>query len=353
MARRPVLATAAVAEYGREVNAEPRVSFMQVRALCEGLEQLGVSHQRLLASSDGRPLAGPDSWLTVQEFDALMCSAAQLSREPAFGLHWGERAPLAQFEQLVTLAATAPSLRAVVALCARFQPLLASRPEYRFVERGHSCIMLCDVLATSELGKRIRSEFLIAATRRMLQYFGAGNELTGVRLPFPRPPHGAEYERLFGPIATFDQAALRLEFPRALLDRPHGLHDRELHDHLRERVEARRRRALGTLTFAEQTEAVIRAALPKLLSMEEAAALLEVSERSLRRRLAEDATDFSGLVDRVRRDLAEHMLAAGTRSVKEIASEAGYSSLSSFYRAFRRWTGNTPASRRTSRARKG
>jgi AraC-like DNA-binding protein len=92
----------------------------------------------------------------------------------------------------------------------------------------------------------------------------------------------------------------------------------------------------------------LRAALPDLLRAGEptlaaAARQLAMSERTLQRRLAAEGTAFQALVDAERRDLALGHLRAGRLAVGEVAFVTGFSERSAFRRAFRRWTGTTPA----------
>jgi AraC-like DNA-binding protein len=63
----------------------------------------------------------------------------------------------------------------------------------------------------------------------------------------------------------------------------------------------------------------------------------------MQRRLAEYGVDFSMIVERTRFDAAVSMLDDRSRSVSDIAFELGYSDVSSFTRAFRRWSGTSPA----------
>jgi AraC-like DNA-binding protein len=65
--------------------------------------------------------------------------------------------------------------------------------------------------------------------------------------------------------------------------------------------------------------------------------------RTLQRRLAEAGTSFVAELERHRARRAREMLAEGRLSVGEIAFALGYSEPSTFHRAFRRWTGTTPA----------
>jgi AraC-like DNA-binding protein len=79
------------------------------------------------------------------------------------------------------------------------------------------------------------------------------------------------------------------------------------------------------------------------LSIDRVAALAGISVRTLQRRLAEKDGVFSELVDQVRAELAVEMLKSTDASLAEIARETGYSEVTAFIRAFRRWTGKTPA----------
>ncbi len=72
------------------------------------------------------------------------------------------------------------------------------------------------------------------------------------------------------------------------------------------------------------------------------AAALGMSERTLRRRLAEEGLGYQQLLDEVREPLAAAMLAGSSLPVQEIALRLGYSGATSFIAAHRRWTGRTP-----------
>jgi AraC-like DNA-binding protein len=66
------------------------------------------------------------------------------------------------------------------------------------------------------------------------------------------------------------------------------------------------------------------------------------SPRSLRRHLASEGTSFQRLVEQIRSELAAQHLQDPRLTVSEIAFLVGFSELSPFLRAFRRWTGLTP-----------
>lgn len=79
-----------------------------------------------------------------------------------------------------------------------------------------------------------------------------------------------------------------------------------------------------------------------VLSLDDAAQQLSVSSRTLRRHLAQEGVSLRVLQEEVREALAEELLVNDHRSVAEIAERLGYSQVSSFTKAFRRWKGVGP-----------
>jgi AraC-like DNA-binding protein len=80
-------------------------------------------------------------------------------------------------------------------------------------------------------------------------------------------------------------------------------------------------------------------------TLDRMAASFGMSERTLRRKLVDEGMPFRDLLDRVRQDVLKLYFMENTRSLGEIAMLLGYSDLSAFTRAYKKWTG-TPPSRR-------
>jgi AraC-like DNA-binding protein len=78
-------------------------------------------------------------------------------------------------------------------------------------------------------------------------------------------------------------------------------------------------------------------------SQEEVAEILNVSARTLQRKLGDGGTTFKEILDETRHALALAYLSAPQHSVSEVTYLLGFSCSSSFTRAFRRWTGLSPS----------
>jgi AraC-like DNA-binding protein len=70
--------------------------------------------------------------------------------------------------------------------------------------------------------------------------------------------------------------------------------------------------------------------------------MMNTSARTLKRRLQEDGTTFRTLLNEARSAMAETLLSDAHLTLTEIAERLGYSDLSSFSQAFKRWYGVAP-----------
>ena len=86
------------------------------------------------------------------------------------------------------------------------------------------------------------------------------------------------------------------------------------------------------------------------VTADQIAQALALSKRSLQRRLSEEGVSFKDLLEDTRRALALNYLQNSDMSVQEIALLLGFRDPSSFFRAFRGWTGTTPRAMRETRA---
>lgn len=108
---------------------------------------------------------------------------------------------------------------------------------------------------------------------------------------------------------------------------------------------------LGTTTMTDRMKRALTAGLPGgSTSIEDMARRLNISKRSLQRRLSEEGTSFKDLLSQTRFEMSKRYLMDSSLSVPEISYLLGFRDTSSFFRAFHGWTGTTPGDYRASRA---
>jgi len=112
---------------------------------------------------------------------------------------------------------------------------------------------------------------------------------------------------------------------------------------------------LRSLTTGEKVTTEVRRLLLQsagdFFDINQVAARLNMSERSLRRRLNAESVSFRTLFEEVRDLLATEYLAKTDLTVAEIAHLLSYSETVNFRRAFMRWNGTTPSEYRLQKAR--
>ncbi len=156
-----------------------------------------------------------------------------------------------------------------------------------------------------------------------------------------RPSSGQHYERYFAAPVAFDAEATSISFPECWLETRIETGDAALRQMLHEQID---------LVDAEQTGGTpeqVRRLLRGLMmahrgSIEDVARLLGISTRTLARRLDESGTSFRVLTEEMQFEVGRQLLENTAMSVTQIAFVLGYSEVSAFSRAFRRWSGTSP-----------
>jgi AraC-like DNA-binding protein len=172
-----------------------------------------------------------------------------------------------------------------------------------------------------------------------------GRDFSPLRIDLrrPRPAIVDEFERLFRAPLRFAAADNRLVFDAASIEAPLD----GANPDLAQRTDAIALQYLARIE-RDNIQARVREVLMQRLqssepSQEEVAEHLCMSARTLQRKLGDSGTTYSQILDETRHALALVYLSAPQHSVSDITYLLGFSSGSSFTRAFRRWTGQSPS----------
>ena len=310
------------------------------------LRQAGLSHIDLTNSDLSVPAA-------AEAF--LIELAAQAAGDPGFGIRMAEGLNPRETGMLYYLFNAAPTLqRALTLLCryvrianasvnwtASFSPTADAVAELNYVG-----------LLRREL--KCASEYHLAAVVKVLRAI-AGRAVSPTRVNFAhfRCDASREAERFFSCPVEFGTPTDRLFFSRETLEIPVVYADPKLLEILRPYCDrAAALHAPSSASFRVTVENEIQKYLSSGRAQIDAiAGGIGVSSRSLERRLAEEGTTFSEVLDNLRRTLAIQYLAEPSLSVDRITGLLGYGVAGSFSHAFRRWTGASPSQVRSDPAR--
>ena len=327
-----------------------------VTGLVSGLRLRGIDPRPLLRSAGvaEASLAERDARVPIGAYVALYNAVARHLDDECFGL-FPTPMRAGSFEFLCRSVVGSRDLEEALRRAARFLRLVlpdlaveihraAGSARVEIVEQGrprHLPDDPCRVFAFEWLLRLLHGLSCWLVARSL--------PLDEVHFPFPRPAHAADYALIYTEHSHFDAARLVAVMNPALLDLPVRRDEAELAAFLEG--------APGKISMlyrrdrevARSVREVLAGALAQAPSLEEIAARLNMSARTLHRRLHEEGTSFRAVRDALRREVALDRLQKTTRSVADIASELGYSEPSAFFRAFQGWTGGAPSTYRKRR----
>jgi AraC-like DNA-binding protein len=326
---------------------ESTVSVRVVRGLIETVEHAGLSSSALLRAAQFDPAVfdSADARLPRAVVYRLCELAIELTGDPALGLHWAERLGEGAFVPVSHLIAHSANLRQGFESLAQFHRLLSDHASYQLVEREHNVIVrMLRMAGESQRIQRLTAEMMVAGFFRLIRQFDMHARPEIVSFEYAAPAYQREYERVFGGSVLFQQPFTGIVFARALLDAPAPHQDDDVHQALQVLAERRLLHITQSTPYALRVrELLVRGKGPHRMDMKAVAQALGLSVRSLRRRLADEGKAYDDIGNEALVIVAKHLLRDKQRSIQETAFEMGFSDVSAFHRAFKRWTGTTPS----------
>ncbi|MDS4032342.1 MAG: AraC family transcriptional regulator [Candidatus Contendobacter sp.] len=313
------------------------------------LREFGVDPMEIMASLDLEPALfdDPENIISFATMGRLLKRCAAETRCPHFGLLIGQRmgpACLGLVGQLLQhLPDVGSALRGLVLnLHLHDQgavPVLS-------VEQGMATLCYAIYQGGVEGADQIY-DGAIAITFNILRALcGPAWLPTEVLFSHRRPSDVGPYRRFFQAPLRFDREQTALIFPATWLKHPLPDADPKSRRQIEQRIAALE--DLNGDNLTGQLRRVLRILLvTRRTSLAQVAQLFSIHRRTLNRRLEERGVTFQALVDEVRYEIARQLLENTGMSICQIAATLDYSDPSAFTRAFRRWSGTTPAAWRT------
>jgi AraC-like DNA-binding protein len=322
------------------------VSPVHLRVLAVILDMEGHDSKKILRAAgvaDLENLADTD-WVSVEVFERVILDAIDQTGDAGFGLTAAHNIGVTRYGVMAMLVMNMPTLRQGLNDIIRYAPILLERPEITYEERRDGSVVLrIDPVIEQGDAAMYRREFITAGLMHMLRYAGATNgDLLEISFQHAAPAHAARYREAFGVEPCFGRPETAITFSWTLMDRPAPTHDRITYLELQTKAERSLSASQMRQNIVQRVKEVLLSTFPEAPGMPELSRQLGMSERSLRRQLADHDTSHTALVRECRHLMAERLLADSGLSLKRVADELGFSSVTCFHRAFKVWTGHTP-----------
>ncbi len=290
-----------------------------------------------------KALGQPTLALDLHAYVAMMEVAARDTGNDNFGLLFGRQFQPGMLGLIGSIALAAPTLGAALDHLARLFPFHQQATETRFVREGGLLRLEYRILDGRIVERRQDAELTMGMFANVVRAcLGPSWMPEEVQFEHPKPEGWRQHESLFDAPAHFGQRT------NALI-----LRDRDLDRRMPGGDMARLTALCGTLVgiagdtgtpaLLDRVKAEVRARLPDgCPPIEDIADALGLARWTLQRRLTDEGLSFSDVIDRVRRDLAAVYIRQHHVPIADIGFLLGYSEVSAFSRAFRRWFGVSP-----------
>jgi AraC-like DNA-binding protein len=288
--------------------------------------------------------SNPDGFIPSAIFAGILEEAARATGDDCFGLHFGENYNPKNAGPLAYVVLNSPTIGAGIENVGRYQRVVNESARWFCTVDGERAYVRHLLTDLGLAAPRQHNECSMAIALKMLRLM-AGSQWAPEEVQFAHeaPAQISEHLRIFCAPVLFSCETNAFVVDREFVDRQVPAADQRLYRILKRYLD----RVLKEMPREDQLLCSIRKAIaesmrdgdPKLARV---AKKMAMGPRTLQRRLKEYGFDFKKLVEDTRQRFAVSYLKDRKNSLTEVAFLLGYSEVSAFNRAFKRWTHATP-----------
>jgi AraC-like DNA-binding protein len=325
----------------------PGVIASSATGIVSWIERLHGDIDRIFGHAGIAPeMAGsPTLVIDLKSFCRLFEESARTTRNDNFGLWFGIKFEPRDLGLWGYAALSAPTLGSALSTLVELFPLHQQSSSMRLMRDASGLMRLEYRIETPAILERRQDAELTLGQLVSFMRAALGMRWSPEEVQFehPRPEGWRDHEEAFGAPVSFSRASNALLFNASILTIPMPTHDARLMVAMRHCLQQIAGRNDLRASVTDQVRAAVRARLAEgVPALDAIAAELRLAPGHILRELTFDGLTYMGLVECARRDLALTYLRQRQLSLSEIAFLLGYSELSAFSRAVRRWTGSSP-----------
>lgn len=317
----------------------------KLAALVEVLAEQGIAPEASLRGSGIEPAQIYDAAVltSVRQYAIVCRNAVSLSCEPDTAFRVGARLHLSAYGMYGYALMSCLSLRDFFRLGVKYHHLATPALSIDWKENAETVVWLFPDALISSPSRELR-EFLIeqqfsAHVTHIRDVAGPDCSPIKACFSYPAPAHADRYPGHLGCPCHFDQAQCELVYDAALLNRKPQLAHNITAALLQETCDRLIGQAKASVGASGEVYQIIMGTPGILPSMETVASAMNMTSRTLRRRLLAENTSFVAILDDVRCSLALEYLKTTKMSAEDIATLLGFNDSAAFRRALKRWTG--------------
>ena len=314
------------------------------------VKKQGIDVKILLAGSSIRTndLDNPDIFITPEQELAVMRKIIKLVPAHKIGLTIGQLFHVGVQGKLGTAAIFSDTGLEAITMFFKYIALTMTYFQYELtVKENLAFVSARELIDLKELRVFACEREFVSIYRIVSDILNAPVPLNEIRFAYPKPAYASTYEDVFHCPVNFNAPEHMIIFDSRLLAIPLPMSNPIAKKTYEQECKQMCQRLKVKETLTDQVRQEILFKKENFPSFSELSRHLNISPRTLRRRLTDEKTSYKSLTANIRKKKAMELLKTTDYSVEQIATELGYSDLSNFYRAFKKWTGHAPGRYRT------
>ena len=313
-------------------------------AISTALEQCGVD-PRVIFDKCGVPLqttTDPMLRLTNDEISRLFKASVEATSDPSFGLLVGQSMHPGNLHALGYALMASTSLRDYAQRLSDYYKIVSQSAEIRVEEEPNEFLIITRVLS-DDICWETHDAFITLQLRFIRFICSPGFNPIRIELMRPQPPTDLQkYQDYFNCEIYFDNPEIVVAIDPGLVDKPLPGASKELAQ-MHDQTSAQYLKRMEKQDIINRVRTMIVEDLSsRAITKQRVADKLCMSPRSLQMKLAAKDTSFQEILDSTRESLALGYMEQSAISITEAAYLLGFSDVSNFTRAFKRWTNKSP-----------
>jgi AraC-like DNA-binding protein len=290
-----------------------------------------------------RDLDNPDIFITPEQELAVMRKIITLVPESKIGLIIGLHYHIGVQGKLGAAAIFSDTGLEAVTMFFKYIALTLTYFQYELtVKDSLASLRIKELIDLKDLRVFVCEREFVSIYRIISDVLKAPIPLKEIRFTYPKPAYASSYEDVFHCPVKFNAREHMILFDSKLLSMPLPMSNPIAKKTYEQECKSECQRLKVKETMTDQVRQEILFKKETFPSFTQLSRHMNISPRTLRRRLIGEKTSYKSLVEDIRKNKAIDLLQTTTQSTQQIAAELGYSDLSNFYRAFKRWTGRNP-----------
>lgn len=326
-------------------DSQRAITLHYAHAMADVLSQQGVDRAQLLKRARLQPQAGSNAstFISLSQYRAFLLEAKRITQDPALGLRIGKGLQFGHHGTFAFSALSFPDVWSAMKVGQKFAMLCNAIVEMQLAEAKDTKVIRVETAHFSGALYRTVIEIVMGMFCEQFKFMlgGAVSDLE-IHLRFGEPDYADQYRESFDQRVVFEADANEIHIPQALATQSLPMADTKVAQRFEEECDQRLLQLQEEKAFAERVRDMLFLSKKPFPKLEDVAFRLNVSPRTLRRRLQQEGTSFRKTLEAVRLELAQRYLTETARSIGSIADLLGYEDQNSFSHAFKVSVGMPP-----------